>query len=808
MNVSVSWLDKYVGANMQPQEIADLLTMTGTKVETLEKFGKKVEKVVVGKVEEISMHPTKDKLKVLKINIENATVTAVANIPDIAVGDVTAVALEGAKTANKEVESSNIDGVTSNAMIVHVEELGLKAAELPNVKESGLVIFPSYIKLGEDVSTLLKLGEEVIEFEITPNRPDCLAVEGIAREFAASTSREFKDIYKDSKITKDTKVENINGLEVKVETENCFRYSLRVIEDVKIEESPLWLQMKLIKSGIRPINNIVDITNYVMVTYGQPLHAFDSSKLSGNKIVVRQAKENEKLELLDETVKNLVAEDLIIADTTSPVAIAGVMGGKLSGINSSTKVVALESATFKRGSVRLSAKRHAVRTDASSRFEKGLPEELTMLALNEACTLIKLLGAGKVIDGYIDVYPNKQAVNKVKTSYKYLTSFIGTEISKEKINEIFRLLDMKVEENDGENFVVIPPMYRQDVAIKEDLAEEVARIYGYEKLNSQSYSGEVTVGVKTRKQKLEDKVKNIMVAGGYSEIYTYTFLNSEDLDKLNIPKEDKIRDCIEVINPLSSDFTFMRTTTVSSMIEALDRNYNKKNANVKLFELGKIFTNKKNITERGELPKEELILSIGAYDAEIKPKDSGKKFFEFKGVVEKVLRGLNIDKYTVERYTESSIYHPGQSAKILVNGEEICYLGKINPRVTKNFNMPEETYIAEINFEKLYSLSKDYVKFIDIPKFPAVERDLAFTVKEDILSGDIVSSIKSISTLIEDVKLFDVYQGSNIEKGYKSMAYSIVLRDKEKTLKAEEIEKIMADILKVLEEKYGAEIRK
>lgn len=805
MNVSKAWLDEYVETNKEAKEIADKLTMTGTKMEIIEKYGVKVSNVVTGKIVEIK--DLDDKLKILTIDVGDKKVKAVAKIADVEVGDITAVALDGAKTANKEVKSSEVMGVMSDAMVCHIEELGLSKDEFGKVKESGMLVFREDTKLGQDVSELLKLGDDVIEFELTSNRPDCYCVQGIAKELSASYFLPFNDIHKEDKIRKDEKKEEIDGFKVNVETENCYRYNLKLIKNVKIERSPLWLEQKLIKCGVRPINNIVDITNYVMLTLGEPLHSFDSSKLAGKNITVRMAKEGEKITVLTGEEKELTENDLVIADQNGPVALAGVMGGLESGITENTTEVAFEAATFKRSTVRLAAKRHNLRTDASAQFEKGLPQEATLRALNTACALVEKLGCGEVVDGYIEIYNKPQEENIISSTYKYLNDFIGTKISKEEIDKIFTTLDMEILEADENKFTVKAPWYRQDLVIKEDLTEEVARLHGFEKLEEINFTKEGTVGIKTKNQKLEDKIKDIMVANGYNEIYTYTFLSMKDYDKLELPKNHELRNCIEIMNPLNSDFTHMRTSVVPTLLDAMRKNIMKKNLEVNLFELAKVFIGKDLVLEN-KLPKEELVLSLGIYDSKVKKNAYGQKFFELKGAVENVLEKLNIFDYDVERYTENPIYHKGQSAKILVNGEIIAVLGKVNPKVSNNYDLPEETYIAEVSFSKLLELYKEKLEYKELPKFQAAERDLAIVVKEDILTGEIEKEVKQVSNKIEEVKLFDVYQGENIEKGFKSMAYSIKLRDTEKTLDTKEIDETMLNIVKVLENKFNAQIRK
>lgn len=795
MNVSLNWLKEYVDLDdsVTVKEIVDKITMTGTKVEKYEMFGNKTKLVYTARVESISKHPSDDKLSVLKLDLKDKHLIAVAKIPDIEVGDIIPVALPGAQIIGKEVKEGMVNGVNSECMVCHVLDLGL-SKDMPWVKPSGLLVFPKDVEIGVDINDILGLDDYIIEFEITPNRPDCLSIEGIANELALTFNKPCKSLwqYKEENFERCDSVEDIS---VEIKTDNCKRYTATVAKDVIVKESPYDMQLKLIKCGIRPINNIVDITNYVMLEVGEPLHAFDKKFFDTNKVVIRQANDGEQIETLDGILRTLDNTNMVITNGEKTVAIAGIMGGELSGIHDDTNEIVLESANFVRGNIRNTSKKIGLRTDASSRYEKGLPQELTVHALNRVCDLINSTNSGKCVNKIVDCYPVKQKEIQIKIDYKKLNKIIGTDISNEEIDRMLALTKIKVK--DGVAYI---PYFREDVELVEDLSEEVARIYGYDKLKSTLPDTITTFGEKTKVQKMEDKVKELSIAEGYNEIYTYTFFDKEVLKKVGITEDMEEYNCVKIKNPLSKDFEYMRTTTVPHMLDALERNNTRKNKDVRLFELGKVFKDADNI-KKNELVREELVLTLGLYD-------DVSTYYDIKENVENILNYYNIldNEYRILRIENSKIYHPGMSAKITIGEDLIARFGKLNPLTCQNYILPSNTYIAEINFEMLKKYQRREIKFKELPKFPAVERDISFVISSDVLSFEIINALKNV-TYVENVELFDVYEGKQIEAGKKSMAYRIFLRSQDKTLNEDEIKASMDKILNILSEKFNAQIR-
>lgn len=795
MNVSLNWLKEYVELDdsITIKEIVDRLTMSGSKVEKFEQFGKKTEKVFTAEVIDVKKHEEDDKLSILSLRLNDKTLVAVAKIPDIEIGDIVPVALPNAKVIGKEIKVSDVKGIKSECMICHILDLGLDYT-FPWVKPSGLVSFPKDVKIGTDINEVLGLGDYIIEFEITPNRPDCLSVEGIANELALTFDKPCKKLWQNTK-PEFNKVNSLSGITVKIETNNCSRYTMGVIDNVEIKSSKYDMQLKLIKSGIKPINNIVDITNYVMVEIGEPLHAFDLDVLNSNEILVRQANDGEKLQTLDKTMRNLDNSNMVITNGKVPVAIAGIMGGEISGITKNTKKVVLEAASFVRASIRNTSKKFSLRTDASSRYEKGLAPNVTEYALNRVCNIVNSTNSGIIGNNIVDVYPNKQKQVQIKLDYSKINTIIGTELSQDTIDKILVKTGIIIQNG----FAKIP-YNRQDLEIIEDLAEEIARIYGYDKLDSKLPDTKLTFGEKNATQKVDDKLKELAMANGYSETYMYTFFSKDLLYRMGIKDSDELLNCVKIINPLSQDFEYMRTTTMPLMLEALERNYTKKNEQVKLFELGKVFLDADNI-KKGELCTEKQVLTLGMYDEKL-------DFYDFKSVIENILNYFKVleNDYSIQRIENKCEYHPGISASIVINGDIIAEFGKLSPKVGMNYILPENTYISTISFDNIVKYAKRDIKFVELPKFPAVERDLAFVTYAEVLAFDIEKMLLKIKN-VESVKLFDVYQGKQIEQGKKSMAYNILLRSHEKTLEDTEISNTMEKVIVTLKEKFNADIR-
>ncbi len=801
MKVGVEWLKDYADIDVDVKELSEILTMTGSKVEEYESKGNDIKNVVVGKILEIEKHPDADKLVVTKVDVKNEILQIVTGAKNINVGDIIPIAKIGSELpGDVKIKKGSLRGVESCGMMCSIGELGLTLDDMPNQIEDGIMILPKEYesKLGEDIVDVLNLRDDIIEFEITPNRPDCLSVEGLGRETAVSLNKEYKNPNEKIDNLNITKKDSIEGLKVTIDAPDlCYRYVARVVKNIVIKESPDWMRKRLKACGIRPINNIVDITNYVMLEMGQPMHAFDINSIENKHIIVRRAKDGEILKTLDGIDRKLDNSMLVISDEKKIDAIAGVMGGENSEIENTTNMVVFESAVFNGGSVRLTAKKLGLRTEASSRFEKGLPQENALRAVNRAVELVELLGAGEIIDGVIDEYPEKQKEIKIDFSPNRINNLLGINISENEMVKILNKLDIKV--TDG---YCIPPYYRQDLEQEADIAEEILRIYGYDKLESNLDNSGNTVGGKSIYQKMEDNIKNMLVNKGFSEIYTYGFINPEELTKSNILEDsDLYKEIIKIRNPISEDYSIMKTSVIPTMMKTISSNYAKKNNNLKLFEYAKVYRNKSNI-ENNELPDEEQILTIAITGKE-------EKFYILKGIVENVLETVNLNRYDISKYSENKSYHPGKTAIIKIGNDPIIILGQIHPIVQENYDVLDKVYIAEINMKKLEKYSKKEKKYTPIPKYPAVERDIAILVDEKIEVLKIEKIIRSkAKKILEDVVLFDIYRNEKIGNNKKSVAYALKFRAKDRTLNDEEISEVMENIIKALEDELGAELRK
>ena len=653
--------------------------------------------------------------------------------------------------------------------------------------------------LGEDITEVLKLKESVLDFEITCNRPDCFSIEGLGREVAVSLDKKFKNPHRNIDELKIGNKNSIEGLTVNIEEPNlCYRYIARVVKNVKVKQSPEWLVKRLNACGIRAINNIVDITNYVMLEMGQPLHAFDINSIAGKQITVRRAKADEKIVTLDGVERTLNNDMLVIADKDKPVAIAGVMGGENSEIEADSNTVIFESAVFYGGSVRKTAKAVGLRTEASSRYEKGLSPENTFRAINRAIELVELLEAGEPVDGMIDVYPTKQKINKIKLDVNRINNLLGINLSKEDMIKILEKLEIKVE-----NDVIIPPYFRTDIEQLADVAEEILRIYGYDKLETTLINAETTLGGKNKEQTIKDNVSEYLVAKGFSEIYTYGFISEKDLIKCNIDKEDNLfKQTVKIKNPLSEDYTIMKTTPIPTLLQVLQSNNNYKNKNVKVFELAKTYKNVSEKIEKGELPEENTVLTIGMYGEK-------EDFYTLKGVVENVLEVAGVKKYDLFKNEENKLYHPGRCASLKVGNDIFASLGELHPLVAENYNLNDRVLIAEINIDKIVKYARFNKKYVEIPKYPAVERDIAMVVDEAVEVGQIERIItKKAKKMLEEINLFDVYRNEKLGENKKSVAYSLKFRLSDRTLTDEEVNTTMQEIIAALEKELNAELRK
>ena len=794
MKTSVEWLREYADVNVDVKTLADRLTMTGSKVETIEQKGNNIKNVVVGKILEITKHPDADKLIVTKVDVGTETVQIVTGANNVKVGDIVPIAKDGSELpGDVKIKTGKLRGVESCGMMCAVTELGLDLADYPGQIEHGIMILPKdYEKfLGKDIVEVLNLKEDILDFEITSNRPDCFSIEGLGRETAISLNEEFKNPHKN--VSEDVKtVDSIDELKVDIEAKDlCYRYIARVIKNVEIKESPEWMKRRLKACGVRTINNIVDITNYVMLELGQPMHAFDIENVAGKHIIVRRAAENEKITTLDEIERTLNNDNLVIADEEKPVAVAGVMGGLNSGITDATKTVVFEAATFNRGSVRLTAKKLGLRTESSSRFEKGLSPEIAARAIDRAVELAELIGAGKSVDEKIDIYPEKETQKIIPFEPEKVNALLGMDISKEEMIDILTKLGIEVNE---EKLVI--PYFRVDLERTADIAEEVIRIHGYNTLNSTLINAESTVGAKTKLQKLQDKIKDLLVQKGFSEMYAFSFIGHKDFEKCKLDSTKAIK----ITNPLGEEFSLMRTSMMPTVMQSIATNYNKKNKDAALFEMGKTYIDEEGNIAKGEVATETEQIAFALYG-------KNADFYVVKGIIENILQISNIAKYQLARETEINL-HPGRSAKILIGKDRIASFGEVHPEVLENYGIDEKVYYAVIDVEKFAKYGKNNKKYTPIPKYPAVERDIALVVDEDIEVGQIESIIsKKAKNILEKAELFDVYRSEKLGQNKKSIAYELIFRAPDRTLTDDEIKNTMEVITKELQATLGAELR-
>lgn len=793
MNLPMSWLNDYMDIDVEPKEYADRMTMSGSKVEGFENMGESVQNVVAGKVLTCVDHPDSDHLHVCTVDAGTGEILQiVCGAPNVKENIIVPVALVGAVLPDGKIKKGKLRGVESCGMLCSHDELGITEDTLGYEPEYGILILPDDTPIGKDIKDIFGMNETVVEFEITSNRPDCFSIIGLARETAATFDKKFT--IPEVKFTQNS--ENINDtISVEVlDKDKCKRYCARMVKNVKIGPSPAWMQERLRACGVRPINNIVDITNYVLLEYGQPMHAFDLRDLQDNKIIVRRAADGEIIKTLDEQDRTLTDNDLVIADGKRAVAIAGVMGGFNSEVKDDTTTVIFESATFDGASVRLTAQRVGLRTEASSRYEKGLDYNNTVTAVERACQLVEELGCGENIGGMIDIVGNVTDMKSLPFRPDKINAFLGTDISVEQMVKYFDALEIKT---DLDKMTVTPPSFRPDLEGEADIAEEVARFYGYDKIPVTLLSGEATCGKKTERQQAQDKIMETLTAMGLYEIYTYTFTSPSIFDKLNVPAKSALRTAVKISNPLGEDTSIMRTTTISSMLDILSRNYNYRNASAKLFEIGKVFIP----TEEGKLPDEPFKITMGMYGG-------GVDFFDLKGICEGLFKNLNVENVKYAAVTDNPTFHPGRCAKVKAGGKTLGIIGEIHPAVSRKYGIDTPVYIAELDFENVFLNIKTDIKFKELPKFPAVTRDIAMLVDKTVPVADIEEIItKASGKLLETLTLFDVYEGEQIPDGKKSVAYSAVYRASDRSLTGEEVQKVFDKAVKNLEHQLGAQLR-
>ncbi len=794
MNLPMSWLGDYTDiTGVTPKEYSDKMTMSGSKVEGIENLGAQIDKVVVGKVLQCEDHPDSDHLHVCMVDVgEDEPIQIVCGAPNVAAGQKVPVALNGSTLPGGiKIKKGKLRGVMSNGMICSHEELGIEPSRLGYEPEYGILVLDETAEIGSDVKDLFGLNENVVEFEITSNRPDCFSIIGLARETAATFKKPFNV---PTPVFKETDGDINDMLSVSIsDPEKCTRYCARAVKNVKIGPSPKWMRERLEACGVRAINNIVDITNYVLLEYGQPMHAFDIRDIAGAKINVRRANDGEVIKTLDEEDRTLTSDDLVIADSDRAIAIAGVMGGFNSEIKDDTTTVVFESAMFDAASVRLSAQRVGLRTEASSRFEKGLDYTNTVPAIERACQLVEELGCGENVGGMIDVLGNVPDSVSIKFRPEKINAFLGTDVSKEEMLEIFDRLGIKA---DTDKMMLYPPTWRPDLMAEADIAEEVARFYGYDIIPTTLMTGATTCGIKTPEQKLESKISTILTSQGMYEIYTYNFQSPSVLDKLNIPADSPLRNQVKISNPLGEDTSVMRTTMAGSMLDTLSRNYNYRTKSAKLFELGRVYIP----NEKGQLPDEPRTLMMGMY--------GDVDFYDIKGVCEEMFAELHIDNVEYERLTDNPVYHPGRSAVIKVNGKALGVIGEVHPSVLRNFEIGTKAYMGELDFMAIFNASNRDVKYTPLTKFPAVTRDFSIVVDASTPVAEIEKVMKKAGgKLLTKLELNDVYTGSQIPEGKKSVMYKAEFKAPDRSLTGEEADNLHAKIVKNLGSELGAELR-
>lgn len=787
MKLPLSWLKDYMNTDgISNAEYMHKMTMSGSIVEGIDNPAEEFKNVVTGKILKVDKHPDADKLVVCQVDVgEDAPIQIVTGAPNVFEGAIVPVAKhKSCLPGGVKITKGKLRGVESFGMMCSTDELGISEE-----RATGILILPEDTNIGEDIVVTLGLDESVAEFEITSNRPDCLSIIGLARETAATFGREINIPVP---VVPENSENAADFASVEIKDSNlCSRFVGRVVKNVKIGPSPEWMQRRLKACGIRAINNVVDITNYIMLEYGQPMHAYDLDNVEGKKIIVRSAEANEQLETLDDQPRTLNSSMIVISDEKRAIGVAGVMGGANSEVTDGTTTVLFESACFNGALVRRGAKALGLRTDASALFEKGLDSENCLPAINRACQLMAELGAGEVVGGVIDVYPEKKEQTVLPFEPEKMNNFLGMDVSEKEMIDILKKLDFEVK--DGKVYV---PTFRADIEGMADIAEEVARIYGYDLIPTTMMKGNVIVGGKTERQKLEDIVRDELSGSGLYEIITYSFIDPKENKLVNIPEDDKRNNFVRITNPLGEENSVMRTDLISSMMKTLKTNYARRNEQAALYELGTIFTP----IEGEALPLETKNISIGMY--------GGCDFYDIKGITEQLLDRVGIKNYSFTADKENPSFHPGRCARILLGDKVLGTVGQIHPKVCDNFKVDTEAYIAVLDFELIAEKSTLEIHAKELPKFPAVTRDLAVIVDKTVPVGDIVNIIESQKTdILEECALFDIYEGVQAGEGKKSVAYSIKFRAADKTLTDDDVAPVMDKILKELEEKLGAQLR-
>lgn len=791
MKLSKKWLAEFVDLEESDKDFSDSLTMSGSKVEEYIIEGAEITNVVVGQVKSINPHPDADKLVICQIDIGSSEMMQiVTGATNLYTDALVPVALNNSTLPNGiKIKKGKLRGIESQGMLCSLSELNLTVNDFPYAIEDGIFIIEEKCTVGEDIKSALSINDTIFEFEITPNRPDCLSIIGLSKEVAATYKVPFKQHTPKLKEESNINIKDIVNVDI-LNKDLCKRFTARAITDVKIQSSPRFIRERLRSSGIRPINNIVDITNYVMLEYGQPLHSYDADLIKGKKIIVKTSDNCETITTLDGVDRKLSDNMLVISDTAGNIGIAGVMGGISTSITNSTTTIVLEAANFVGSNIRATSKLLGLRTDASSKFEKGLDPQNTIDAINRACELIELINAGKVVKSIIDIDYSNKTVSKIKLDDEWINKFLGTNISINEMVDILSSLGFEVKDK-----TVIVPSYRADIAHKADIAEEIARIYGYDNIPTTSLRG-VANGKLTDRQKFERIIHNTIKSTGCFEVCTYSFISPKYYDKINIPMDSKLRDYITIKNPLGEDTSIMRTTTIPSIMEVMAHNYNNRNDNFYCYEIGNEYIK----TSTNELPDENPQITIGIYG-------NDTDFYTLKSIVQTLLQKINIGDIDVKPQDDNSIFHPGRCAELFFDNEYIGIIGEIHPLVLENYSITTKFYIAKLDLNTLFKISLVYNDYVPLPKYPSSTRDLSLICDINLPVIEIQNRIKEATQkYLEKIKLFDIYIGENIPPNHKSVAYNITLRSKDETLTDEKVDKIISNVLCSLE-KIGVKLR-
>lgn len=793
MDLSKRWMLDYVDLNVSDKEFADKITLSGSKVESYHTEGEDLKNIVVGEILSVEKHPDSDHMWVCSVNVGKAApIQIVTGAQNVNTGDFVPVALDDSVVAGgKQIKEGTLRGVLSSGMLCSLAELGLTTHDFPYAIEDGIFILGDDCEKtpGADIKAAIGLDDVITEFEITPNRPDCLSVTGLAREAAVTFGKTLKLPSNEVKTVGGSVTDYLHSVTIE-EPAKCMRYAGAVVTNVRVKPSPRWIRERLRASGVRPINNIVDITNFVMLEYGQPMHAFDLRCLDGGKVIVRNAKAGETITTLDGIERALSPDMLVIADENKPVAVAGIMGGEFSGIMDDTATIVFESACFNGPSTRITAKKLGMRTEASGRYEKGLDSDGCRRSLDRALQLVNLLDAGDVIDGVIDVYPQPKQQTVLPFCPDWVNNFIGIDVSVEEQKRILEALDFEVKDD-----MIYVPSFRGDVEHKADISEEVARFYGFDKIDTRALSGAAAGGF-SEEQKFENLMVGACLSLGFTEIQTYSFMSPKAYDKILLPENDKRRDSIVISNPLGEDTSIMRTTALPSLMEIVSKNYNNRNLEATLFELSTVYLSNGTDT----LPDEKRVLMLACYGP-------NTDFFFLKGKVERLLANAGVKDYDVVPVTDDPSYHPGRTAVITVEGRQLAKLGEIHPDVAENYSVDARVYVAEIDFDLLYEIKNTVKLYKPLPKYPAMTRDLAFVCDRATPVLQLEKRIaEAVGKVLEKIELFDVYEGAQIGLNKKSVAFSLMLRAADRTLTDDEADAAMQSAINALKE-LGAELR-